>query len=569
MKNNKIENYGSFSKHSNEGDEMNYNTHNNKKEIIKNYLNIAEEDMKEEIKKFSDNKLKSNLSYNQFEESSFIDSEENIMLTDREIKNSDDEKHLLNKKNINSSFSNSDTDIISDTNNNSNYASLKEQLNSIEYKKKHNQEKEVLEEGEIEHNEEVISEQLDEEEVIKIDTLLASNKSSELISINVEEKKCYEDQLGTNKEKNKIFEMEIEDINEWKTKYIHLTSSFRKLDKEISKIVNNEHINLLTRRSIKQHKDFLDNEYKEWLFISQKTISEFKKNISAQVSELNEKEYLILSKNIYDDFKEKNIEEININFILYLFIIKHEITIDDGLMKYLEDCYLSTNIDKALHNTIQKLIETKNNIKNIGGKTGKWNGDENNYFIKVYESNRNVGDEVIIKILKNGINRSEEEISEHISWYHKFVKYNNLKNKYINNISIINLNDKKKNNFKDAEKKSMIKKWKEKKKQESEIKKEQEQIKKEEMKMIQEHLNSKKEEMKKNKLEKPQKSILSEEMLQRINERNERILKKKVQTNLNVNEENDEKDKKVKQKYMHIQSKLLSNTGNILLIKKI
>ncbi|EWC90699.1 hypothetical protein PFNF54_00491, partial [Plasmodium falciparum NF54] len=64
------------------------------------------------------------------------------------------------------------------------------------------------------------------------------------------------------------------------------------------------------------------------------------------------------------------------------------------------------------------------------------------------------------------------------------------------------------------------------------------------------------------KTEKRQKNVLSEEMLQRINERNERLLQKKVQHNNNIIEENNnEKDKKTKQKYMHIQSKLLSNTG--------
>ncbi|CRG94275.1 conserved Plasmodium protein, unknown function [Plasmodium gallinaceum] len=581
MKNNKKENYGSISKNSIDSDEMNYNIHNNKKDIIKKYLSAVEEDMKEEIENFSDNILKSNLSYNQSEESSFIESEDNIILTDKDIRNSDDEKHLINKENINNSFSNRITNIISNSDNNSNCFSLNEDLNYLEDKKKFNDEKE---EGqcEKEEKEEHYEEEEEKYEVMRtdkdiiykindnleIDTLLTLDKSSELASINVEDDKFFMNQLQTIKKKNLIFEMEIKDINDWKTKYTYLISSFRKLDREINKIINNEHINLLTRRSIKQHKDFLDNEYKEWLFISQKTISEFKKNIGTHVSELNEKEYLILSKNIFENLKENNIEENNINSILYLFIIKQELTINDSLMKYLEDCYLSTNTDKFLQNTMKKINEMKNNIKNIGGNTGKWNDDDNNYFIKVYENNKTYGDEIIVKILKNGINKSEEEIYEHISWYHKYLTYNNLKIKYMNNINIININDQKKNNSKDTEKKFMIQKWKEKKK----IKiKELEQTKKEEMKikkkmreeikkkkqMIQEHLNSKKEEMKKNNQEKRQKSILSEEMLQRINERNERILQKKVQSNLNFNEENNEKDKKIKQKYTHIQKNIL------------
>ncbi|EWC78711.1 hypothetical protein C923_00627 [Plasmodium falciparum UGT5.1] len=48
--------------------------------------------------------------------------------------------------------------------------------------------------------------------------------------------------------------------------------------------------------------------------------------------------------------------------------------------------------------------------------------------------------EIIINVLKNCINKSEEEILEHISWYKQFLVYNNLKNKYINTINIININ---------------------------------------------------------------------------------------------------------------------------------
>ncbi|EDL44801.1 hypothetical protein, conserved [Plasmodium vivax] len=388
------------------------------------------------------------------------------------------------------------------------------------------------------------------------------------------------EQMHMNERRNALFDVEIKDINDWKSKYRQLTSSFRKLEKEMNKTINSEHIEPVTRRSIKQHKDFLDNEYKEWLSVLLKTVSEFKKNIGAHVSELNEKEYLILSKNIFEDFREKYLEESHLNIVLYLTVTKHDIPVDEHVGKYLQGCYESVNTDKTLHSAIQKLLEVNAHIRVIGGRTGTWEEDEHNYFMKVYESNANLGDEVLVGMLKSCMNKSEEEIIEHVSWYKQFLSYNSLKIRCLNSISIVNVNEQRKNDSKVEEKKHMIKKWREKKQQESAIKmKELQDMKKEEMKinkiirenikkkkqMIQEQLNSKKEEMKKNKMEKQQKSVLSEESLQRINERNERILQKKVQSNLTLNEENNEREKKTsKQKYMHIQSKLLSNTDNLL-----
>ncbi|EUD67349.1 hypothetical protein C922_02055 [Plasmodium inui San Antonio 1] len=387
------------------------------------------------------------------------------------------------------------------------------------------------------------------------------------------------EQMHMNEKKNALFDVEIKNINDWKSKYRHLTSSFRKLEKEMNRTINSEHMEQITRRSIKQHKDFLDNEYKEWLSVLLKTVSEFKKNIGAHVSELNEKEYLILSKNIFEDFREKYLEEIQLNMVLYLTVTKHDIPVDEHVGKYLHACYESVNTDKTLHSTIQKLLEVNAQIRDIGGRTGTWDDDEHNYFMKVYESNANLGDKVVVfGMLKSCMNRSEEEIIQHVSWYKQFIQYNNLRNRCLNSISIVNVNEQRKNDSKVEEKKYMIQKWKEKKQQEWAIKmKELQQMKKEEMKinkiirenikkkkqMIQEQLNSKKEGMKKNKMEKQQRSVLSEESLQRINERNERILQKKVQSNLTLNEETNEREKKTtKQKYMHIQSKLLSNTGS-------
>ncbi|VWU52133.1 conserved protein, unknown function [Hepatocystis sp. ex Piliocolobus tephrosceles] len=240
--------------------------------------------------------------------------------------------------------------------------------------------------------------------------------------------------------KNEFFNVEINDINDWKTKYRYLTSSFRKIEKELSKTVNNENIHMTTRQTIKQHKDFLDNEYKAWSGVQQKTVSEFKKNISAHISELNEKEYLILSKKICEDLKEKNLEEVNINIILYLLVTKHEISIESGIMEYLKDCYISINTDQSLNKTIEKINEANKNIEDLGGKTGMWTEDDNNYFINVYENNSILGDNIVVDLLKSRINKSEEEIYKHIDWYKNFMSINKLKNKYINNISIFNIN---------------------------------------------------------------------------------------------------------------------------------
>ncbi|SBT79289.1 conserved Plasmodium protein, unknown function [Plasmodium malariae] len=521
------------------------------------------------------------------------------------------ETQSLNESSIHNSLSYKNTYIISNKDNNSNSESLNDELDDLppeedekqgnstspfeeeneqsngEKKEKDKSERHVEEqEGAGEYGTEECKDSgkktnLKKYSGVNMPNLLKSDALDDYATFEMKECLFNLGQMQMDVKNSAFFDVEIKDINEWKAKYRYLTSSYRKLDKEINKTINSEQINLITRRSIKQHKDFLDDEYKEWLGVLQKTVSEFRKNIGSHVSELNEREYLILSRNICEDFKEKNIEEGNINVLLYLLVMKHEISIEHNVMKYLEDSYMSISTDKILNNTVQKIIEVNKNIKDIGGKTGTWSDEENNYFMKVYESNSNFGDKVLVDVLKSGISKSEEEIYEHLAWYRQFVSYKNLKNKYTNSISIININDQKKNDSKVEEKKYMIQKWKEKKKQESDIKNmELQQMKKDEMKikkkmredikkkkqMIQEQLNSKKkEEMKKNKIEKSQKSILSEEMLQRINERNERILQKKVQSNLNINEENNEKDKKIhKQKYMHIQSKLLSNTDNLL-----
>ncbi|SOV10973.1 conserved Plasmodium protein, unknown function [Plasmodium sp. gorilla clade G2] len=582
------ENLNSFSKYKFENDDKKCN---NKNKIIMKYMNTVEQELKEQEDQYSEkNKMNSSLSNNECEQESFLDSEENLILSDDNLKSLNEEeadKNVLNdslKENIcsipeevnfNNNLDNASDDI-----------SLSEERNKDESQQECNdlenlnvEEKE--EEYDISNCEENNIPQVEQEE--KNEIAIPENQKEtqeekrELPLHDTYDKISFQNTMDFNTTKNDLFYMDVQNINEWKIKYRYLTSSFRKLDKEINKMINKDHINLLNRRSIKQHKDFLDNEYKEWLYTLQKTISEYKKNISSSVSDLNEKEYFILSKNIFDDFKEKSIEENNINITLYMLIMKHEVSVDEGILKYLEDNYMSSNIDKGVYGIIQKLVETRNHIEDIGGKTGKWNDDENNYFMRVYESNISLGDEIIINILKNCINKSEEEILEHITWYKEFLIYNNLKNKYINTINIININEQKKNSIKDVEKKFMIQQWKEKKKQETESKiKEKEQTKKEEMKInkklredikkkkqiIQEQLSIKKEEIKKNKTEKRQKNVLSEEMLQRINERNERLLQKKVQYNNNIIEENNnEKDKKTKQKYMHIQSKLLSNTG--------
>ncbi|GAB66152.1 hypothetical protein PCYB_083130, partial [Plasmodium cynomolgi strain B] len=340
-----------------------------------------------------------------------------------------------------------------------------------------------------------------------------SGEESDEVPVDTKDSVTNIEQMHLNEKKNGLFDVEIKDINDWKSKYRHLTSSFRKLEKEMNKTINSEHIEQITRRSIKQHKDFLDNEYKEWLSVLLKTVSEFKKNIGAHVSELNEKEYQILSKNIFEDFREKYLEERHLNIVLYLTVTKHDIPVDENVGKYLQGCYESVNTDKTLHNTIQKLLEVNAQIRDIGGRTGTWDDDEHNYFMKVYESNANWGDEVVISMLKSCMNKSEEEIIEHVSWYKQFISYNNIKNRCLNSISIVNVNEQRKNDSKVEEKKHMIQKWREKKQQESAIKmKELQEMKKEEMKinkiirenikkkkqMIQEQLNSKKEEMKKN-----------------------------------------------------------------------
>ncbi|GAW80639.1 hypothetical protein, conserved [Plasmodium gonderi] len=583
------ENYDSFCKDNFENDESKHNTNNEKKKMMIKYMNTVGAGMMDEEISFSD-KSKSNkdISDDEVDEGNYVDSEDHIILTDEDAENlgsiedndynsfypcHKDDKYSMEEIGVGSANKN-------DLNSNPGSHNNTPQWDTVD------EESTPPDDAYAGHSDVDDKELLRVEEGVEaecssdVNNLHMSGEEGDVVPVYTKESILNIEYVHMNEKKDVMFNSEIKDINEWKSKYRHLTSSFRKLDKELNKTINSEHIDQITRRNIKQHKDFLDNEYKEWLSILQKTVSEFKKNIGAHVSELNEKEYLILSKNIFEDFKEKCLEESYLNGILYLTVMKHDISANENIVKYLEKCYESTNPDKALDSTIQKLLEVNAQIKDIGGKTGTWKDDEHNYFMKIYENNANFGHEFIVGMLKNCINKQEEEIYKHIGWYEKFVTYNNLRNKYLNSINIINLNEQKKNDSKVEEKKHMIQKWREKKRQDSVIKmKELEEMKKEEMKMnktmrenikkkkkmIQEQLISKKEEIKKNKIEKQQKSILSEESLQRISERNERILQKKVQSNLNLNEENSEKDKKIaKQKYMHIQSKLLSNTDNLL-----
>ncbi|ETW52133.1 hypothetical protein PFUGPA_05748 [Plasmodium falciparum Palo Alto/Uganda] len=410
------ENLNSISKYKFENDDKRCN---NKNKIIMKYMNTVEQELKEQEDQYSEkNKMNSSLSNNECEQESFLDSEEDLILLDDNLKCLDEEeaeKNVLNNSlkenvcsipqevNFNNNLDNTSDDVSSSEGRNKDASQQK--CNDLEHLNVEGKEEEYdIANYEEKDNEENYIPQVEQEE--KNEIAITENQKEtqdekrELHLHDTYEKITFQNTMDFNTTKNDLFYMDVKNINEWKIKYRYLTSSFRKLDKEINKMINKDHINLLNRRSIKQHKDFLDNEYKEWLYTLQKTISEYKKNISSSVSDLNEKEYFILSKNIFDDFKEKSIEEI------YLDIIK-------------------------------------------------------------------------------------------------------------------------------------------KKKQ-----------------IIQEQLSIKKEEIKKNKTEKRQKNVLSEEMLQRINERNERLLQKKVQHNNNIIEENNnEKDKKTKQKYMHIQSKLLSNTG--------
>ncbi|WBY56604.1 coiled-coil domain-containing protein CCDC148/CCDC112 [Plasmodium yoelii yoelii] len=667
--------YDYSDKECSENGENKSNNNDEKNKIIRKYMSIVEDGMKNDSENVFDNyELNSNDSINQTGGSNYPDSNDDIILSDDDIKNSilgnsdwetrtydnncdnvhnnSDIDKLNESSIINKSLSDKDTNNIDqiDKSDRNDICSDSEMINDIILEKDGNNEKNKEDISLSEY----ISTQTNEEESIQgtketinktndlqldIDNLMEFNNESTNFQSCIKESVYNLESIEDNEKKNSCFFMEIKDLNEWKEKHRYLTSSFRRMEKKLNKIINSENINLGTRRSLKQHKDFLDNEYKEvvkylkpfvkymnfylttntiWLCVLQKIVSEYKKNIGAQVSELNEKEYFILSKNIYEDFKGNHLEELNISNVLFLLITKHQIQIDDDIVDYLEQCYETINKDKTLNNIIQKVNEINKNIEDIGGETGSWDSDQNNYFMEVYENNIHLGDEIICGILKNGLNKNENEILEHIEWYRKFVSRNTLRNKWLNSINIINTNDQKKSNLKIQEKKQMIQLWKDKKSKEqknnhykrymfyqkifylislltfltiliylnccnteheSEIKnKEVQQMKKDELKiqrkirddikkkkeLLQNELNKKKEDMKKNKIEKRQKSILSEEMLQRINERNERILQKKVQSNVNLNDDNNEKNKKQSnQKYMHVQSKLLSNTGTV------
>ncbi|SCN59403.1 conserved Plasmodium protein, unknown function [Plasmodium chabaudi adami] len=598
--------YDYSDKESSENGENKSNINDEKNKIIRKYMSIVEDGMKNDSENIFDNyELNSDDSKYQSGENDYSDSNDDIILSDDDEKNSIlgnsewetksyDNNSDIDKPNessiINKCLSDKDTNNVGqiDESDINDICSDPEMVNDIILENDENDEKN---EEEISLAENIIT-QANEDEIIqgteeeinktnKIKLGVGNLKELKKENTNFQsytKENVYNPELIENQEKkNSCFFMEIKDLNEWKEKHIYLTSSFRRMEKKLNKIMNSENIHLGTRRSLKQHKDFLDNEYKEWLCVLQKIVSEYKKNIGAQVSELNEKEYFILSKNIYEDFKGNHLEELNISNVLFLLITKHQIQIDDDIADYLEQCYETINKDKTLINVIQKINEINKNIEDIGGETGSWDNDQNNYFMEVYENNIHLGDEMICDILKNGLSKNESEILEHIEWYRKFVSCNTLRNKWLNSISIINTNDQKKSNLKIQEKKQMIQLWKDKKKHESEIKnREVAQMKRDELRiqrkirddikkkkeLLQNELNKKKEDMKKNKIEKRQKSILSEEMLQRISERNERILQKKVQSNANLNDDNNEKSKKQSnQKYMHVQSKLLSNTG--------
>ncbi|KJP87109.1 hypothetical protein AK88_03277 [Plasmodium fragile] len=612
--------YDSFSKQNSDDEKWKHKTNREKNKMMMKYMSTIEEGMKEEevnsLNEIKSDEDISNGGGDEIEDASYVDSEDHIILTDEDVLISGDTGG--DASNNESPCDKDDDYLVEDTGAGSaarnHLSSGPVYLSGVETREKEEEEENEEQQNALPHggtdkNANHSSE--DDRDVLHAegvghepgksadgnkegerkttagtklnldgDNPQKSGEEGDEDPVDTKDNVTNIEQMHMNEKKNALFDMEIKDINDWKSKYRHLTSSFRKLEKEMNKTINSEHMDQITRRSIKQHKDFLDNEYKEWLSDLQKTVSEFKKNIGAHVSELNEKEYLILSKNIFEDFREKYLEENQLNVVLYLAVTKHDIPVDEDVGKYLQGCYESVNTDNTLHRNIQKLLEVNAHIRDIGGRTGTWDEDEHNYFMKVYESNANLGDEVVLGILKGCMNKSEEEFIEHVSWYKQFISHNNLKNRCLNSISIVNVNEQRKNDSKVEEKKYMIQKWREKKQQESAIKmKELQDMKKEEMKinkiirenikkkkqMIQEQLNSKKEEIKKNKMEKQQRSVLSEESLQRINERNERILQKKVQSNLTLNEETNEREKKTtKQKYMHIQSKLLSNTDNLL-----
>ncbi|CAD2093101.1 conserved Plasmodium protein, unknown function [Plasmodium vinckei brucechwatti] len=598
--------YDYSDKESSENGENKSNINNEKNKIIRKYMSIVEDGMKNDSENIFDNyELNSNDSKYKSGENNYSDSNDDIILSDDDAKNSIlgnsdwedksyDKNSDIDKPNesnvINKCLSDKDTNNVGqiDESDINGIGSDLEMANDIILEKDENDERNeeeisltenITTQTNKEGNIQGIEEEINKTNKIKlsVDNFKELKKENTNVQSYTKESAYNPELIENHEKKNSCFFMEIKDLNEWKEKHRYLTSSFRRMEKKLNKIMNSENIHLGTRRSLKQHKDFLDNEYKEWLCVLQKIVSEYKKNIGAQVSELNEKEYFILSKNIYEDFKGNHLEELNISNALFLLITKHQIQIDDDIADYLEQCYETINKDKALNNVIQKINEINKDIEDIGGETGSWDSDQNNYFMEVYENNIHLGDEMICDILKNGLSKNESEILEHIEWYRKFVSCNTLRNKLLNSISIINTNDQKKSNLKIQEKKQMIQLWKDKKKHESEIKnKEAAQMKKDELKiqrkirddikkkkeLLQNELNKKKEDMKKNKIEKRQKSILSEEMLQRISERNERILQKKVQSNANLNDDNNEKSKKQSnQKYMHVQSKLLSNTG--------
>ncbi|ANQ07766.1 Uncharacterized protein PCOAH_00021260, partial [Plasmodium coatneyi] len=642
-------NYDSFSKENSDDEKWKHKTHSEKKKMMIKYMSTIEAGMKEEeINSLHEVKSDEDISdggRDEVQDGSYVDSEDHIILTDEDVAISGDtgDDPSNNESPCDKDDDYSMDDIGAGSAGSNHLSSQPDSLNCVEPREEEEEKEEGEQQNALPHggnDKDTDHSSGDDGDVLQTegvgyeagrsadgseDSPHKSDEEGDEAPVETKDNVTNIEQMHVNEKKNTLFDIEIKDVNDWKSKYRHLTSSFRKLEKEMNRTINSEHIDQITRRSIKQHKDFLDNEYKEWLSVLLKTVSEFKKNIGAHVSELNEKEYLILSKNIFEDFREKYLEESHLNIVLYLAVAKYDIPVDEGVGKYLQGCYESVNTDKTLHNNIQKLLEVNEHIRNIGGKTGTWDEDEHNYFMKVYENNANLGDEVVLGMLKSCMNKSEEEIVEHMSWYKQFISYNNLKNRCLNSISIVNVNEQRKNDSKVEEKKYMIQKWREKKRefkrkgtarrlrgrllrgcymvatqlmdliaqsrvtayltlipirctaeQESAIKmKELQEMKKEEMKinkiirenikkkkqMIQEQLNSKKEEIKKSKMEKQQKSVLSEESLQRINERNERILQKKVQSNLNLNEDNNEREKKTtKQKYMHIQSKLLSNT---------
>ncbi|KOB85717.1 hypothetical protein PFDG_01155 [Plasmodium falciparum Dd2] len=279
------ENLNSISKYKFENDDKRCN---NKNKIIMKYMNTVEQELKEQEDQYSEkNKMNSSLSNNECEQESFLDSEEDLILLDDNLKCLDEEE--AEKNVLNNSLKENVCSIPQEVNFNNNLDNTSDDVSSSEGRNKDASQQKC---NDLEH----LNVEGKEEEYDIANYEEKDNEENYIPQVEQEEKNeiaITENQKETQDEKN---------INEWKIKYRYLTK------------VN------------------------------------------------------------------------NINITLYMLIMKHDVSIDEGILKYLEDNYMSSNIDKGVYSIIQKLAETRNHIEDIGGKTGKWSDDENNYFMKVYEN---------------------------------------------------------------------------------------------------------------------------------------------------------------------------------------